>query len=69
MAITQAFQDIFEIGEGLNAVELGGGEERCDDRPAVGAAVGSGEEGTERLKPQSPKRRVRVVKAIASIFH
>jgi hypothetical protein len=43
-AITEALEDIFKISEGLDAVEFGGGEERGGDRPAVGAAVGTGEE-------------------------
>ena len=44
MSVGHAFQDVLEIGEGLDVVELGGGEERGDDRPAGRAAVGSGEQ-------------------------
>jgi hypothetical protein len=32
------------IGEGLDVVELGGGDEGADGCPTVGAAVGSGEQ-------------------------
>ena len=37
--------DVGEIGVRLDAVELGGFDERGDDGPMLGAAVGAGEEG------------------------
>jgi hypothetical protein len=44
MAVRHALEYVLEIGEGLDVVELGGGDEGADRRPAVGAAVGSGEQ-------------------------
>ena len=44
MAPDHAFEDIGEIGEGLDAVEAGGLEEAGEDGPGLGAAVGAGEE-------------------------
>ena len=44
MAVGHALEHVLEIGEGLDVVELGGGEEGGDGRPAVGAAIGSGEQ-------------------------
>src|ERR1700722_13752520 len=44
MAVGQAFQNVPEIGERLNVVELGGGDERTHRCPSSGSAVGSGEQ-------------------------
>jgi hypothetical protein len=42
VAAGHAREHVLEIGEGLDVVELGGGYEGADGRPAVGAAVRSG---------------------------
>jgi len=39
MPVRDALEHVLEIGEGLDVVELGGGDEGADRRPAVGAAV------------------------------
>jgi hypothetical protein len=39
-----ALGHVLEIGEGLDVVELGGGDERANGCPTLGAAVGSGEQ-------------------------
>jgi len=44
MAIGHALEDVLEVGEGLDAVELGGGDERCRGGPASWAAVAACEE-------------------------
>jgi hypothetical protein len=44
MAVRHALEHVFEIGEWLDVVELGGGDEGADRRPAVGAPVGSGKQ-------------------------
>ena len=51
MAAGHALQQVLEVCEGLDVVELCGGDEGADRRPAGGAAVGSGEQvvlATER---------------------
>ena len=44
MALNHSFEHISEIGEGLDVVELGRGEERSDNGPAIAAAVRAGEQ-------------------------
>jgi hypothetical protein len=44
MPVRRALKHVFEIGEWLDVVELGGGDEGADRRPAVGAPVGSGKQ-------------------------
>ena len=44
VTIDQSFKHVSEPGVGFNAVELGGLDQRADDRPAFAAAVGAGEE-------------------------
>ena len=44
MSARHALEHVFEIGEWLDVVELGGGDEGADRGPAVGAPVGSGEQ-------------------------
>jgi hypothetical protein len=44
MAVRHAFQNVLEVGERLHVVELSGGQQRGDDRPARRTAVGSGEQ-------------------------
>jgi len=44
MALNHSFEHISEIGKGLDVVELGRGEERSDNGPAVAAAVRAGEQ-------------------------
>jgi hypothetical protein len=39
MALNHSFEHISEIGKGLDVVELGRGEERSDNGPAIAAAV------------------------------
>jgi hypothetical protein len=43
MTVGHALQDVLQVGVGLAGVELGGGDQRADDRPAVGATIGAGE--------------------------
>ena len=54
MALNHSFEHISEIGEGLDVVELGRGEERSDNGPAIAAAVRAGEQmvlAAERNRP------------------
>jgi len=54
MALNHSFEHISEIGEGLEVVELGRGEERSDNGPAIAAAVRAGEQmvlAAERNRP------------------
>ena len=54
MPVRHALERVLEIGEGLDVVELGGGDEGADRGPAVGAAVGSGKQvifAAERDRP------------------
>src|SRR5262249_56520762 len=44
MALGHALEDVLEVGERLDVVELGGGDERANGGPAGGATVGSGEQ-------------------------
>jgi hypothetical protein len=44
MAINHSFEHISEIGEGLDVIELGRGNERSDNGPAIAAAVRAGEQ-------------------------
>src|SRR5215469_1509786 len=44
MAINHSFEHISEIGEGLEVIELGRGNERSDNGPAIAAAVRAGEQ-------------------------
>jgi hypothetical protein len=49
--VRNVFEHVLEIGEGLDVVELGGGDERADRCPAFNASVGSGKQvvlATER---------------------
>jgi hypothetical protein len=41
MSVGQTFEDVLEVGERVDIIELGGGQQRSDDRPARGAAVGA----------------------------
>jgi hypothetical protein len=54
MVLNHSFEDISEIGKGLDVVELGRGEERSDNGPAIAAAVRAGEQmvlAAERNRP------------------
>ena len=54
MAVNHSFEHISEIGEGLDVIELGRGEERSDNGPAIAAAVRAGEQmvlAAERNRP------------------
>ena len=54
MALNHSFEHISEIGKGLDVVELGRGEERSDNGPAIAAAVRAGEQmvlAAERNRP------------------
>jgi hypothetical protein len=54
MTLNHSFEHISEIGEGLEVVELGRGEERSDNGPAIAAAVRAGEQmvlAAERNRP------------------
>ena len=41
MARAEPFKNVLEVGIWLNAIELGGRDQRAEHRPANGAAVGS----------------------------
>lgn len=58
MAIDHAFEDIAQIGEGLDAVHLGGLDERTDHGPAaaVAAAVRTGEQVVLAAQGNGPDR-------------
>jgi hypothetical protein len=54
MALNHSFEHISEIGKGLDVVELGRGEKRSDNGPAIAAAVRAGEQivlAAERNRP------------------
>jgi hypothetical protein len=54
MAVGHALQHVLEVGEWLDVVELGGGDERADGGPADSATIGSGEQvvlASERYCP------------------
>lgn len=54
MSLDDAGDDVGEVSERLDAVELAGLDERGDDGPMPGAAVGAGEQGVlarERERP------------------
>ncbi len=44
MAVCEPFENVLQVGIGLDVVELCGGDERGDDGPAVGASIGAGKE-------------------------
>ena len=44
MAVDRSVEDVFEVGIGLDAIELGGGDERTDRCPSDGSAIGPSEE-------------------------
>ncbi len=44
VAARHALENVFQVGIGLDVVELRGRDERGDDRPTIGAAVRSGEQ-------------------------
>ncbi len=44
MAARHAFEHVVEVGEGVDVVELGGGNEGANRGPAVGTPVGSGKQ-------------------------
>ena len=44
MAVGHALENVLEVGVGFAIVELGGGDQRAHDGPAVGAAIGPGEQ-------------------------
>ena len=57
--------DVGEIGVRLDAVELGGFDERGDDGPMLGAAVGAGE---ERILPGQGQRPDRALDGVGVDF-
>ena len=70
MAVGHAFQNVLEIGERLDVIELCGGQQRGDDRPAGCAAIGSGEQmvlAAERDGPDGAFDRV-VVELDAAVI-
>ena len=44
VSLDHAFKDVGEIGERFDAVEFCGFDQRANNRPAVAAAIGAGEE-------------------------
>lgn len=44
MTVGHATKHVFEVGEGLDVVELRGGNKGADGRPARSPAIGSGEQ-------------------------
>ena len=47
---------VLEISKGFDVVELGGGDEGADCRPAVGAAVGPGKQAIFAAERDRPDR-------------
>src|ERR1700704_6673833 len=43
MAVGHALEHVLQVSVGLAVVELSGADQRADDGPAVGAAIGPGE--------------------------
>ena len=60
MAVCHAVKDVFEIGERLDVVELGGGDERADGSPPSTATVGAREQVIF-----APERNLRVMLPIS----
>ena len=44
MAVDDLGDDVGEISVGIDAVEFAGFDQRCDDRPILGTAIGAGEQ-------------------------
>ena len=44
IAVGQAFENVFEVGERLDVIQLCGGQQRGDDRPSRRPAIGAGEQ-------------------------
>jgi hypothetical protein len=60
------YRDIAEIGERLYVIELGRLDQRNDDRPAVGPAIGAGEEVVLGAELDRPARALDVFESIRS---
>ena len=54
MAVDDAGDDVGEVGVRLDAVELAGLDERGDDGPMLGAAVGAGEQRVLAVEGEGP---------------
>lgn len=54
MAFRHALEDLSEIGERLDAVELGGSDERADGRPAGIDTIRASEEVVLAVMQRSP---------------
>jgi hypothetical protein len=74
MSARHAFQHVLEIGEGLDLVELGGGDEGADGCPSGAAAVGSGKQmvlAAERhlpfILPMSGRKLKSIIAGIRSM--
>src|SRR5438552_18912810 len=70
MAVDHAVEDVFQVGIGFDAIELGSRYERADGGPSLCAAIGPGEEmilAPERDWPDRTLHRVGI-KFNASVF-
>lgn len=54
MAVGHAPQHVLEVGERLDVIELCGRQQRGDDCPALGPAIGSGEQMVLAAKGNLP---------------
>ena len=54
MAPDDAGDDVGEVGLRVDAVQLAGLDERGEDRPVLGAAVGAGEESVLAVEGEGP---------------
>ena len=62
-AVDHALNGVFEVGVGFDIIELGRREQRGDDGPSVGAAIGSGEQvilAPQRHRPDGALHRIGV---------
>ena len=56
MAADELGDDIFDVGLGLDGVELAGGDERGQHRPVLGSAFSAREEAVLSRESQGPDR-------------
>jgi hypothetical protein len=54
MAVGHALEHVLQVSVGLAVVELSGADQRADDGPAVGAAIGPGEKMVFAAKGNHP---------------
>ena len=49
MAVGHAVENVLEVDVGFAVIELGGGDQRADDGPAIGAAIGTANRAIGRM--------------------